>query len=75
MDVPFAVEQHGRGVGGGAVLRASSLWPNRAPQIACSQAKGGKPWDRTNHRYVPLGWENEFEGREVQESLRGRLGL
>ena len=63
------------GGGGGAGLRASSLWPDRAPQIACSQAKGGKPWDRANHRYVPLGWKNEFEGRGVQESLRGRLGL
>ena len=36
---------------------------------------GGEPWDRANHRYVPLGWESEFEGREVQESLRGRHGL
>ena len=28
------------GGGGGAGLRASSLWPDRAPQRACSQAKG-----------------------------------
>lgn len=26
---------------GGAGLRASFLWPDRAPQRACSQAKGG----------------------------------
>lgn len=37
--------------------------------------RGGEPWDRANHRYVPLGWKNEFEGRGVQESLRGRHGL
>ena len=61
--------------GGGAGLRASSLWPDRAPQRACSQAKWGKPWDRANHRYVPLGWKNEFERRGVQERLRGRHGL
>ena len=27
--------------GGVAGLRASTLWPDRAPQRACSQAKGG----------------------------------
>ena len=63
--------------GGGEGLRASSLWPDRAPQRACSEASGGegKPWDRANHRYVALGWKKEFEGRVVQESLRGRVGL
>jgi len=36
---------------------------------------GGKALGRANHRYVPLGWKNEFDRGGVQESLRGRLGL
>ena len=49
---------------GGGGLRASSLWPDRAPQRVCSQASGGKPWDRANHRYYTYPLVGKMNSRE-----------
>ena len=65
------------GVGGGGLVCEQALYGRTEllRELARRLRGGGEPWDRANHRYVPLGWKNEFEGRGVQESLRGRHGL